>query len=259
MNKLLVALFASAVVAVPAVASASSPAAVFGDIEKVVFEPNADDPDTATRVAIYGVFAKSNGATPPVYQPAKRGFFYYACPAGQLATCRMEWKEIKRAVGTPDCAGWGDSTKDGGTIHAWCDARPATAQPYPIYMGVQLTLYAAGTCSLAKAVADPAACTTDAGTDASSDAGAPEKDSGTPQKDSGTTEKDSGTPVATDSGTTTDKDAGTPPPKGSEPTAAQPADSSGCSMGANPSSMAPFAAVPFALVALSAITRRKRR
>ncbi len=183
------------------VASASSPAGVWADVEKITYEPNANDVSTATRAVIHGVFVKSSGGFPATYAEPVRGYFYYECPSAQLATCRMEWQNIAQGVGTDSCAGWGDAQGSAGTVIEWCAAKPAP-QPYPIHMGVQLTPYAAGYCAKAKAFAAAPTCggSTDAGPAA--DAGRP--DTGTAVVDTGTT------PVVEDTGAVAE-DAVTPP------------------------------------------------
>ncbi len=238
MNKLVAASVALALLAAPSIALASNPASAWADVEAVTFEPNAGDATTATRVIIKGVFARSNGAVPPSYSAGARGYFYYECPAGQLDLCRLEWKEIASAIGTGNCAGYGDGAKSPGTLHAWCDAK-TTPDPYPLHMGVQLTSWASGTCEGLKAYAAAPTCSgdTDAGT-----------------KDSGTQPSDTGSPVVADTGgVVANPDTGTTPAtpaKGSD-------DGGACSVGII-GGASTFGIAPLALIALGLISRRRR-
>lgn len=256
MRKLLAPALGLIVLSAPAIASASSPASAWADVEEVTFEPNAKDVNTATRVIIKGVFARSNmDASFPTYAKPARGYFYYECPAGKTDLCRLEWKDIVAAIGTSNCAGWGDGTKTPGTIHAWCDAKPATPDAYPLHMGVQRTPWANGTCDGLKAFAAPPTCSgTDGGV---SDTGA--ADTGSTTTDSGTSVTDTGTASTTDTGTTSPPaDTGSAPATdtGSAPPAASGTDDGGgCSVGGAGSATAPFA---LALMALGLVARRRR-
>jgi hypothetical protein len=258
MNKLLAPALALAVLSVPSLASASNPASAWADVEEVTFEPNAKDVNTATKVIIKGVFAKSNmDASFPTYAKPQRGYFYYTCPADKLDLCRLEWKDIVAAIGTTNCAGWGDGLKTPGTIYDWCAAKP-TADTYPLHMGVQRTPWANGTCDGLKAVSAPPTCSgTDGGVSDSgtTDTGTATTDTGTSTTtDTGTsTTTDTGTSTSTDTGTTTTADTGTAP---ADPPKAGTDDGGGCSMGSTTSVAAPFA---LALVALGLISRHSRR
>lgn len=252
MTKLLPAALALVVVSLPALASASMPASAWADVEEVTFEPDSKDPSTATRVVIKGVFARSNmDASFPTYGKPQRGYFYYECPAGKLDLCRLEWKDIAAAIGTTQCAGWGDGAKTAGTIHPWCE-KTSTAESYPLHMGVQRTPWANGTCDGLKAFAAAPACgDADAGVDGGvKDSGAP--DTGTSASDTGSAVTDTGVEPAEDTGNAA-ADTGT----GGAPAAPAGADDkSGCSIGGVGSTSAPFA---FAVVALGLLRRRRAR
>ena len=259
MKKLLGTALAVAVVSLPALASASNPASAWADVEEVTFEPDAKDVTTATHVIIRGVFARSNmDASFPTYAKPQRGVFYYQCPAGKLDLCRLEWKDIAAAIGTTNCAGWGDGTKSPGTLNEWCAAK-GTADLYPLHMGVQRTPWANGTCDGLKAVA-AGMCGGDAGV---TDTGV-SKDTGTATSDTGSAVEDTGTATTSDTGTATTSDTGTAgaTDTGSGAAPATPAAGSndGCSIRATraPSAGASSWAVGSALVMLGLFLRRDR-
>jgi MYXO-CTERM domain-containing protein len=264
--KLLPASLALVVLTVPALASASNPASAWADVEEVTFEPSAKDVNTATRVIIKGVFARSNmDASFPTYAKPQRGYFYYECPSGKLDLCRLEWKDIVAAIGTSNCAGWGDGAKTPGTIHPWCETT-TTADIYPIHMGVQRTPWANGTCDGLKAFAAPPVCSgTDGGVSDSGPADTGVADTGTTVSDSGST--DTGAQPVEDTGTAT-VDTGTAPSGGSDTGSgsapAAPAgtdDKSGCSFtGAAGNAAASTTMLsPFALIALGLLRASRRR
>lgn len=244
MKKLLAAVAVLAL-SLPTLASASSPASTWADVEEITFEPNAKDPTTATRALIKGVFAKSNmdSAMAPTFAAPKRGVLYYECPADKLDLCRLEWKDIASTIGTTNCAGWGDGLEPAGAIKEWCAAKGAS-EVYPIHMGVQRTPWASGTCDGLKMFAAAPTC---GGVDAGDDTGTTSDtgtlaDTGTAVADSGTTTTDTGTSVS---------DTGTKP---ADPAPAG-RDDTGCTMGRGSSSASAFA---LAMIALGFVVRRRR-
>lgn len=250
MNKLLASAAALVVLSSSALASASNPASAWADVEEVTFEPNATDVTTATRVIIKGVFARSNmDASFPTYSKPVRGFFYYECPADKLDLCRLEWKDIASAVGTTNCAGWGDGAKSPGTTREWCAAK-GTADLYPLHMGVQRTPWANGTCDGLKMYAAAPTCGgSDAGT---TDTGVVISDTGGNDTGSSTV-GDTGSAIV-DSGTAA-ADTGTKP---ADPTPAASNDSGGCNMG-SASSSSSFALALIALGFVATARSRARR
>jgi hypothetical protein len=251
MNKLVAATVALGLLAVPSIALASSPASAWADVEEVSYEPNAKDVTTATRVIIKGVFAKSNmDASFPTYASPARGYFYYECPAGKLDLCRLEWKDIAAAIGTTNCAGFGDGAKSPGTLHAWCDAK-TTPDAYPLHMGVQRTPWANGTCDGLRKFAPAPTCDGDGGV----------ADTGTTTKDSGTTTTDSGSTTVEDTGTVSKSDTGAAPAADTGSPADQPAkgtdDGGACSVGMI-GATSTFGIAPLALIALGLLSRRRR-
>lgn len=105
---------------------------IYGVIEKVVVEPGDAAPQ---RVQIWGAFALSDGQRGSNYGPAQRGYLYYRCPAGQEATCRREWDDLKSVAGKDTGVGFGQRYKPTGRIRK-ADDKPAEPDVYPIERGI---------------------------------------------------------------------------------------------------------------------------
>ena len=105
---------------------------VYAVVEKVVLEPSDTAPQ---RVQIWGAFALSDGQRGSNYGPAQRGYLYYSCPAGQEATCRREWEDLKSVAGKDIGVGFGQRYKATGRIRK-ADDKPASPDVYPIERGI---------------------------------------------------------------------------------------------------------------------------
>ena len=98
----LLALSCAAVVSAPSSALASNPAANYAVPTKLEFFP---DESKATSVVIHGAFFfYQNGGS---YGTPSCGYMYFSCPAGSETMCRMQWTDIKNAIGQPQCVGFG--------------------------------------------------------------------------------------------------------------------------------------------------------
>lgn len=120
-------------------AHASFPVGVWGLVDEVKLEPNADNPSV---MRIDGLFMVANTnpdfAEYPGYSVPKYGYILYACLDKQLATCAMEWKELQAVAGTADnCRGWGDNTFEiNGTVRDPFEPVVEEHEVYPVSMGV---------------------------------------------------------------------------------------------------------------------------
>src|SRR5580700_3540432 len=77
-------------------ARASGYVGVYALIDKVVMEPNADNPE---RIQIFGVFSIATDHS--TFQPAQRGYLYFTVSAGNNKdVIRREWADLKAAAGT---------------------------------------------------------------------------------------------------------------------------------------------------------------
>jgi hypothetical protein len=84
-------------------AQASGYVGVYALIDKVVMEPNADNPE---RIQIFGVF--SIATDKQVFQPAQRGYLYFTMSA-ENKVIRTEWADLKAAAGTHTVIAFGGS------------------------------------------------------------------------------------------------------------------------------------------------------
>src|SRR5258708_27130582 len=128
----------------PSVAYASNPMLVYARVDSVTFEPSEA---AAVRIRIDGVFALHKAVSTPNYDydygGPFAGYVYYACPAGQEANCRMQWADIKTAIGMNYCAGWGqdlafaapDASISLPTVRP-SSASPSAPDVYDLGMGV---------------------------------------------------------------------------------------------------------------------------
>ena len=112
--------------------AASDFVGVYAVVEKVVLEPSEAAPQ---RIQIWGAFALSDGLRGSNYGPAQRGYLYYSCPAGQEATCRREWNDLKAVAGQDTGVGFGQRYKETGRIRK-VDDKPAAPDVYPIERGI---------------------------------------------------------------------------------------------------------------------------
>ena len=104
-----VLLIVAALAAVPL--SASGPVAVYGLIEKVVFEPSQDSPE---RAQVWGAFAYVDGGVSGrgTVSPVRRGYLYFTIPRDRSSaletTIRNEWRDLKTVAGTNQAVAFGD-------------------------------------------------------------------------------------------------------------------------------------------------------
>jgi hypothetical protein len=78
-------------------APVSDPTGVYAVIDRVVFEPDQENPE---RVQVWGVFSVAVPTSFNAFTPAKRGYMYYALnPEGEERS-RGEWNDLKSVAGT---------------------------------------------------------------------------------------------------------------------------------------------------------------
>src|SRR6185369_9561856 len=78
---------------------ASDPFALYVVPSKVDLLPGDAD---ATQVVIHGVFLQLTApatTSGPVYTTPRCGKMYFQCPTGKEELCRLQWEDIRRAVG----------------------------------------------------------------------------------------------------------------------------------------------------------------
>ena len=89
----------------PGPAHASGPVAVFALVDKVVLEPNADQPE---RVRISGVFIVAKGQAGD-YGAPQRGYLYFVLPKEKYELVRRECSDLQSVAGTRQVIGLGSS------------------------------------------------------------------------------------------------------------------------------------------------------
>lgn len=111
--------------------SASDRVAVYGRVDRVVLEPNADAP---TAIQVWGVFSIAQARNPNDYQPAARGYLYYALPA-KADLARREWADLKSVAGTGTIVAFGSRWEGVPQLRQPSDP-PAKPDPYSINAGL---------------------------------------------------------------------------------------------------------------------------
>lgn len=113
---------------------ASDPVGCYGIIEKVVLEPNDLEP---TAIQIWGVFALSTAPyTGNTYNAVQKGYLYYTCPKGKDSTCLAEWFDLKKMTGTGEVIGFGNRYGNSVTRVRPATETVASADVYPINVGL---------------------------------------------------------------------------------------------------------------------------
>ena len=78
-------------------ARASDFVGIYGIVDRVVFEPDADHPE---RVQVFGVFSVAANTNGNDYLPAQRGYLYFKLPDSRQDLALNEWKDLKETAGT---------------------------------------------------------------------------------------------------------------------------------------------------------------
>ena len=111
---------------------ASDRTGVYALVDKVVFEPSADKPE---RVQIWGAFAIAKVRDQDLYDPAKRGYLYFAVSESAALT-RNEWNDLKALVGSKRIAAFSSRFAQSVRLRAENEA-PANPDKYVLGTGVQ--------------------------------------------------------------------------------------------------------------------------
>jgi hypothetical protein len=131
-------------------AAASSPVATYVVPSQVQFFP---DEASATRVIIHGAFFFwQSGGT---YNQPACGYMYFSCPVGQEAMCRMQWGEIKSAIGLPQCEGFGQQNMVSKATLRTEDTAPQNPDSWDLGIGVVPGSFVGGQCAPAQALKCP--------------------------------------------------------------------------------------------------------
>lgn len=112
-------LFTLAIVAGTVALSASDRTGIYAIVDKVVFEPNAENPE---RVQIWGAFAVATRGDKDLYDPIQRGYLYFTAE-GPPRIARAEWNDLKSVAGTRQIVAF--SARFGQSLHV----RPESEKP----------------------------------------------------------------------------------------------------------------------------------
>ena len=105
---------------------------IYARIDKVVFEPSADNPE---RIQIWGAFALASKENRNSYQPARRGYLYYSLKPVKEEVCRKEWADLKAKAGTDQIIGFGGRDMPTGSIRSG-DEKATDPDIYPVGFGL---------------------------------------------------------------------------------------------------------------------------
>jgi hypothetical protein len=110
---------------------ASDPVAVYARVDRVVFAPSADAPQT---IQVFGIFSLAVPANPNDYQPAARGYLYFKL-AGDEGLARREWADLKDVAGTKQIVAFGSRFQLKPRLRPASEA-PDAPDPYLTAMGL---------------------------------------------------------------------------------------------------------------------------
>ena len=116
-------------------AEGSDPIGIYALVEKVVLEPNAENPE---RIQVWGAFALAEGHQTfgDYYHPPVRGYLYFRIPEGKKEQGRQEWSDLKSVAGTGQCIGFASRYEKKGTLRK-PDQLPENPDPYPLGFGMR--------------------------------------------------------------------------------------------------------------------------
>lgn len=119
------------VIAGTAIVVASDRIGVYAVIDKVVFEPNDQNPE---RIQIWGAFAVATRNDRDNYDAVQRGYLYFTAD-GSAAMTRAEWNDLKSVAGTKRIVGF--SSRFGQTVRVRAGTdKPAAPDSYVTGVGV---------------------------------------------------------------------------------------------------------------------------
>ncbi len=113
-------------------AEASDPAGIYALVQKVVLEPNGDQPE---RLQVWGVFAFAKDRGFQYTEPAY-GYLFYKLAAGKEEVCRTEWADLKKLAGTGVCLTFGSRYEEKGRLRKDYE-KPSLPEAYPLGWGLQ--------------------------------------------------------------------------------------------------------------------------
>lgn len=111
---------------------ASDRVGVYAVVDKVVFEPSAQNPE---RVQIWGAFALATRHDRDLYDAVKRGYLYFTV-SGSPELTRAEWNDLKALAGTHRIVAF--SSRFGQSVRVRAiDEKPQAPDRYVLGVGLQ--------------------------------------------------------------------------------------------------------------------------
>jgi hypothetical protein len=131
--KLRIAVLACVIAGTAIVAHASDRIGIYAVVDRVVLEPNEQNPE---RIQVWGAFAVATRNDRDNYDAVQRGYLYFTA-AGANAMTRAEWKDLKSVAGTKQIVGFSSRLGQNVRVRAASDT-PATPDSYVTGVGVNL-------------------------------------------------------------------------------------------------------------------------
>jgi hypothetical protein len=126
------AVLACVIAGAAGIVQASDRIGVYAVIDRVVLEPNDQNPQ---RIQVWGAFAVATRNDRDNYDAVQRGYLYFT--AGSDAMTRAEWNDLKSVAGTKQIVGF--SSRFGQTVRVRAAADiPAKPDSYTTGVGVNV-------------------------------------------------------------------------------------------------------------------------
>jgi hypothetical protein len=132
MNRV-VAAVAVAIVGATVYLPASDRVGVYAIVDKVVFEPDAANPE---RIQIWGAFAVATHTDRDSYEPLQRGYLYFGMGTATQLT-RAEWNDLSRMAGSKKIVAFGRRVGQSARVRHERET-PVAPDPYVMGVGVQI-------------------------------------------------------------------------------------------------------------------------
>jgi hypothetical protein len=132
MNRFVAAL-AMALVGATVCLPASDRVGVYAIVDKVVFEPNAANPE---RIQIWGAFAVATRTDRDFYEPVQHGYLYFATGTATQLT-RAEWNDLSAMAGSKKIVAFGSRLGQSARVRHERET-PVAPDRYVMGIGVQI-------------------------------------------------------------------------------------------------------------------------
>ena len=131
--KTIVTALALVIAATAIVVQASDRIGVYAVVDKVVFEPNEQNPD---RIQVWGWFAVATRKDRDNYEPIQRGYLYFKVADSRQMT-RAEWNDLRSVAGTKRIVGFSSRFGQNLRVRAG-DDKPTVPDAYVTGVGVNV-------------------------------------------------------------------------------------------------------------------------